>query len=749
MKRSAIRVALICQLLLVSGMLHAQRFDTPGHSIGKVSTDGNLIVVELDKDAFGTKNFFDLGGKTVRFTPDGTHYRIETQALQWDSDFGQEIKNPEFALHQFEFPFSGKSWNSFIVGPTGAISFGASAAPPSPEPNSFFRRPAGISVSRFAQLGDAATTMMNTMPAICAFFKPRMSGPRYVKELADRVIVTWDLTEPWGNIQDFTWDKTINRFQAVLHKDGEIDLSYQQLNAKDAIVGLFPLVSNGPEKTLAILKGPAHPAMTAQPALRSVKLSVVDNLFLKVTFETSGPVPPEGDPKVSGASYRVVFGGSGTDAAAPSGNKEIAWMIRGFAPRGGGEGGNGGPRYFAFGPGMMRKVEVSGDTISVQGTLPSELRGAKQVSVRAEVGAAGAAAEKPAEIGPQTVRLIGIGDPEVDLSSLTRRDGPFSIVYEAFHYYPLPDSRDLACTVIQALGDKFDFLAYYSDFRVDNQEAGTPSNGPRGGKVTGIGSTERGLESYCSKGRFQWAFIQPVYVGSNQMQEYPPADAPIGNDHDVTFYTQQLSERAGEKMMPYNYAMSQIGHELGHRWGADDKAKVGDETIELGPVHWDMGLQAPAAFPYQRPTEASAMGGGVWQDNFDGTFTQLDDNYYVPATGYSYLDLYSMGLISAAEVPDFFILRDLQPAGRDANGHRIFKAKRTKVTIQDVIAVEGPRMPDVQHSQKEFNTGIVVFVEHGQKPSPELIERANGIREQWMKYWPIVTGQRSTMTTNP
>ena len=29
------------------------------------------------------------------------------------------------------------------------------------------------------------------------------------------------------------------------------------------------------------------------------------------------------------------------------------------------------------------------------------------------------------------------------------------------------------------------------------------------------------------------------------------------------------------------------------------------------------------------------MGGGVWQDNFDDTFTQLDD-YYVPATGRSY-----------------------------------------------------------------------------------------------------------------
>lgn len=67
------------------------------------------------------------------------------------------------------------------------------------------------------------------------------------------------------------------------------------------------------------------------------------------------------------------------------------------------------------------------------------------------------------------------------------------------------------------------------------------------------------------------------------------------------------------------------------------------------------------------------MGGGVWLNNFDGMYTQLDDDYCVPATGYSYLDLYWMGLISPAEVPDFFILRNLVPAGKDANGHPIFK----------------------------------------------------------------------------
>jgi hypothetical protein len=55
-------------------------------------------------------------------------------------------------------------------------------------------------------------------------------------------------------------------------------------------------------------------------------------------------------------------------------------------------------------------------------------------------------------------------------------------------------------------------------------------------------------------------------------------------------------------------------------------------------------------------------------------------------------------------------------------------------------------LPDVDHAQKKFNTGIVVIVEHGKKPSPELIERAGGIRNAWMDYWETTTGHRSSMT---
>jgi hypothetical protein len=723
---------MLCAVLLPV-LLFAQEDDRPGRSIGKVSVDGDLIVMKLDEGALGKANLFDLTGRTLRFVPDHSRYRIENAPLQWDGDFGPEFSANEIALQNFSFPFSGKSWNSLRVGVTGWISFGQSES--QDEEGNHSR---GVSIGRFEPLAEAGGHLFDSAPAICAFFKPRMSGTRYAKELSDRVVITWDITEPYGNLQDFTWFKTTNRFQAVLKRDGEIDLSYKQLAAKDAIVGVYPILA-GAEKLLTTIQAEPHPELAPHLDVRKLKLSLVDDAVVQVALETRGPVLQPGDPALEHFAYGVSL----TPTSAGSG-ETVDWVIVG-AKRPGQT-----STYFVFGPGVSKKVEANGNTIVIRGVLPASLRESKRVSVSAQVITGRNPQKTVEELPKQAVDLSQLKNPEVHFSSLKPSDRPFSLVYESFHYLNLPNPQDLSCTVIKALGDHFDFLAYYSDFRIDNQEAGTPSDGPRGGNVTGIGSRTENLEGYCSQGRFQWGYVQPVYVGANQMQEQPPEGAPVGDSHDVTFYEHQLSESSpNRKMLPYNYAMSQLGHEMGHRWGVDVSAKVNGEMIVLGPVHWTRGLQAPVAFPYQRPTEASAMGGSVWQDNLDGTLTQLDDDYYVPATGYSYLDLYLMGLISSAEVPEFFILKNLVKAEEDANGHPVFKADRTKITVQDVIAAEGPRQPDVDHSQREFNTGMVLIVEHGKQPSKDLIERVNGIRKQWIEYWSITTGHRASMTAKP
>lgn len=746
-------IAALAALFPAAG--RAQYEQEQGHSIGTVATHGKLIVLTLNEGVLSRANLFNLAHHTLRFTPGASGYRLQNVPFEWDADFGPALTGPQASLKNLEFPFSGRSWNSFSVGVTGSITFGEPAVGESQEGRrgAGASRSGGLSVDRFALLQEAAPELINTVPAISVFFKPRMSGTRYLKELDDRAVITWSLTEAAGGIQDWTWTPTVNRFQAVLRKDGTINLSWDDVAARDAIVGIYPMVTAGVEKEIETISTKENGSVAPNLDIRKIKLSAVDGLYLKVSLEAGGPIPLGNDPAINGVVYRVCLDkNEPRGGCMPGAHAGIVWTIHGFGPRSRPPW-SSGPHYAPFGTGLSPQVRVDGNSISMQGTLPEGYKPGDQIYISAAVQAP--RNQSWIQIPPHSFTLAGVKSPEVHFSSVMSQGGPFPVVFEAFHYMKPPRAEDLTCSVIKALGDKFDFLAYYSDFRIDNPEAGTSSDGPlgggpAGGAVTGIGAERGNLTAYCSKGRFQWQFIQPVSASSNQMQEYPPAALTSSDPHNIASYAHQLAERTSNgKIPPYDYAMSQIGHEMGHRWAAFVSAKVNGETIDLGPVHWAMGLQAQVPFPYQRPTEASAMGGGVWQDNFDGTYTQLDDNYYVPATGYSYLDLYLMGLISASEVPDFSILRNLVSAGHDSNGHPIFKADRTRITIQDVIAVEGPRLPDVDHSQKNFNTGMVVVVEHGRTPSPELIERTNGIRERWIDYWSTVTGHRSTMTAEP
>ncbi len=380
-----VAVLIVSTLLLRLSLANAQS-DPPGHPIGKVSTDGNLIVMELNEGALGKANLFDLAGRTLRFSPEGSGYRVENTALQWDPEFGPELTGAEVTLHNFAFPFSGKDWNSFLVGTTGSISFGEgserSEGFDGPVPRG---RVAGVSIGRFDPLGEAAGTLVNTVPALCVFFKPRTSGPHYVKELADRVVITWDLTEPFGNIQDFTWYKTINRFQAVLHRNGAIEFSYNQIAAKDAIVGVYPMLS-GEEKQLATITAGPHPAAAANLDIRTVKISVIEGLLLKVAFETRGPVPPDGDPAVRGVAYRVFFDknpSASKGSAHPSeDHSSLVWTIRGFGRRG------RPTRYVAFGEGVSRAVKRRQHDLDAR-DFPVTLRGAKQLTVQAESATSG------------------------------------------------------------------------------------------------------------------------------------------------------------------------------------------------------------------------------------------------------------------------------------------------------------------------------------------------------------------------
>jgi hypothetical protein len=75
------------------------------------------------------------------------------------------------------------------------------------------------------------------------------------------------------------------------------------------------------------------------------------------------------------------------------------------------------------------------------------------------------------------------------------------------------------------------------------------------------------------------------------------------------------------------------------------------------------------------------------------------------------------------------------------------QAERIDITIEDVIAHNGPRVPSFADAPREFTTAFVAVVLPGRTPSPELLERTDAIRRQWITYWNKVTGGIATMST--
>ena len=99
--------------------------------------------------------------------------------------------------------------------------------------------------------------------------------------------------------------------------------------------------------------------------------------------------------------------------------------------------------------------------------------------------------------------------------------------------------------------------------------------------------------------------------------------------------------------------------------------------------------------------EDSLMGGEVWKDNGDGTFTHEDARVW--PSGLSALDLYVMGMIPPTEVPETFLLTDVQETDRWGT----VRATKVPVRIEDIVAAMGPRVPAADAAQREFSLGSI------------------------------------------
>jgi len=165
-------------------------------------------------------------------------------------------------------------------------------------------------------------------------------------------------------------------------------------------------------------------------------------------------------------------------------------------------------------------------------------------------------------------------------------------------------------------------------------------------------------------------------------------------------------------------------HEVGHRWGARVHAQIdGDDSNELlgrQRKHWS----------YFVDTAGSPLEGN--------RFRPLGGDRYEASTplgtgAFSQLDLYLMGVLPAAEVSPFALLRADVMALRDCKALALNPAsppqfcepleltgERIDVSLDDIIAIEGPRDPAPDETMRELEVAVLVLSSDADQPLQTL-----------------------------
>ena len=306
----------------------------------------------------------------------------------------------------------------------------------------------------------------------------------------------------------------------------------------------------------------------------------------------------------------------------------------------------------------------------------------------------------------------------VDLSQSESRVS--TIHHEVFHFRNRTyfKRREVVCHLLRALGDEFDAFVFHREFRLDTLGIPTSWASPDAVKFEG-----------CTQGRLKGYWTLPVWIKSA-----------------IVFNARPFSYEDHER---FDSGLYLFAHEFAHTWLAYfSYDKSGQHNPLFLPIseggcdcHWRWELHTPAAFPWSGSPGAvgrdSIMGGNFWFDLGNGRFIPIARGH----GGFSWLDLYAMGLADAEEVPDMFIMRNLQDSPEG------YTAEKEIVSIDQIVAAEGLRVPGTAHSQKVFNAGFVYLLEPGQMPSGDMLDLHARYKDKAAEYWSHITGGRSQITT--
>ena len=664
---------------------------TEAPATGRISvTDDDRILVELLSDDT-TGNPFDLNGKTLIFTPDGSGgYSRSISPVLWETDVGDEVSVlAPVAFRDFQFEFAGQRWGSFHISPRGVLTFGSRHID------------RYMATKRYSTMRELAAPLSN-QPTISVLYKPLIgwhdAGP-FVSYRSDSVVVTWPVADPAFDV-DGAPPAAPSRFQAVLGADGSIRFNYLDIAFGDGVVGLFPATAPAKGDLITSLSDTRDPALPGHLDILEVAVYETDANDRAIVEFTVRDTIPEPDADIA-ITYDLLFD---TD--------EPYWT-----------------HWEREEQDFNLSIRLENDGVRTKGGALLRREAQNRIALLADIGFSASIMASATQYEDSvwvagdstTPREITVPEATADLS---QPDDAFAArPREVFRYRSAPDLASVACRIVAELGDAFDLFVFHSEFRIDVQESLSAWRGYRNDdRMRGTGLI-RSDTAPCGRGRLKGHWRMPHWIRGGSVWSKRRADSEVSAD--------------GFDVARYHFA-----HEFGHSWLAFAGYEKNGMHRKLDrDGHWLREFHAPTAFPWRENLRCrrSLMGGWYWVENRDGSFTR-DNCYGASARGFSWLDLYLMGLADADEVPDTFIVRNLRKVGELQ-----YSGEKEIVSIEQVIAAEGPREPTPATSQKDFNAGFVYLLDQGQRPASDLLERHARFRDAVLEHWEHITGGRSRM----
>lgn len=657
------------------------------HLTPNASVRSNVVVMAADDSNAPFLHPFDLNGRTLEMQRSGAQsFNVANVALAYDESLGQEVKLPAAA--------------TYVAVPLTQFRF------------PFFDREATtLYVSQFNgvfldvpraydEIGQFGDLELATQPQ--AVIAPLLMTQEsqfgqvpsiYVKETADAVTVTWKTSG----------DRLIYDVQARLSSSGDIRFSYRA----DSVLAGAVVVTSGQEpwrsdrKTIGeqsdIFGDVNFHVPSTAAAMLDIERVTVSRLgssdVIEMRLKTRGTI----DPKLIGgaADYAGYFVTLGTATSS-------FYLY-----------GDGTSEYYSGawggGPGSPA-ARIEGDTVVLSTTQSLAGNWTPAIVVR------GSTYFSPANVSADTLQFTMNADaPRKELRSdfsgaPQTIDGP---LFEPFTIPVVSTSRTWKeVKDFYHLQDAdFDAVAIYQNFYTDLVlYAGAYSSG---GNAQTSGTTT-----------------------STNVSPSLPRTPALMHMNKTGYSWNRTPENAGHVVM----------HELGHRWlYFISIMEDGQKKFSLNPLrqHPAQFVDTRAAFSVRTDHDASVMGGGMFVQNGSSFSTTTFSNF-----GYSWLDLYLMGLAGKDEVPPWYYIANSNPKLGDAYYppvNKTFVGERRDVVIQQVIDAMGARKPAYPDTQRTFRVLFVLLTDPLKPATDEDVAAVDSYRRTLIEKFPIATGGRGNI----